>query len=96
MSIALVVKIDQGGIFQDVRVVPGSATPYPQSLSKVEKAIDGKSINKIDLEEIGRIISEEMISITGVRWSTPYKKPTMAILLKRSLEKVIKESKVNE
>lgn len=96
LSIALVVKIDQGGIFQDVRVVPGSATPYPQSLSKVEKAIDGKSINKIDLEEIGRIISEEMISITGVRWSTPYKKPTMAILLKRSLEKVIKESKVNE
>jgi carbon-monoxide dehydrogenase medium subunit/xanthine dehydrogenase FAD-binding subunit len=77
-------------------VVPGSATPYPQSLSKVEKAIDGKSINKIDLEEIGRIISEEMISITGVRWSTPYKKPTMAILLKRSLEKVIKESKINE
>ena len=96
LSIALVVKIDQGGIFQDARVVPGSATPYPQSLSKVEKAIEGKSINKIDLEEIGRIISEEMISITGVRWSTPYKKPTMAILLKRSLEKVIKESKVNE
>ncbi len=96
LSIALVVKIDEKSIFQDARVVPGSATPYPQSLSKVEKAIDGKSINKIDLEEIGRIISEEMISITGVRWSTPYKKPTMAILLKRSLEKVIKESKVNE
>jgi CO/xanthine dehydrogenase FAD-binding subunit len=96
LSIALVVKIDQKSIFQDVRVVPGSATPYPQSLSKVEKAIEGKSIAKIDLEEIGRIISEEMISITGVRWSTPYKKPTIAILLKRSLEKVIKESKVNE
>ena len=96
LSIALVVKIDEKSIFQDARVVPGSATPYPQSLSKVEKAIDGKSINKIDLEEIGRIISEEMISITGVRWSTPYKKPTIAILLKRSLEKVIKESKLNE
>ncbi len=95
LSIALVVKIDEKSIFQDAKC-SGSATPYPQSLSKVEKAIDGKSINKIDLEEIGRIISEEMISITEVRWSTPYKKPTIAILLKRSLEKVIKESKVNE
>lgn len=96
LSLALVVKIDQGGIFQDARVVPGSATPYPQSLSKVEKAIEGKSINKIDLEEIGRIISEEMISITGVRWSTPYKKPTIAVLIKRALEKIIEEAKTSE
>jgi carbon-monoxide dehydrogenase medium subunit/xanthine dehydrogenase FAD-binding subunit len=93
LSLALVVEINKKAIFQDVRVVPGSATPYPQSLSKVEKAINGKSIDNIDLEKMGRIISEEMISITGVRWSTSYKKPTIAILLKRSLEKVIKESR---
>ena len=96
LSLALVTKIDKEGIFQDTRVAPGSATPYPQSLPETEKAIDGKSIFNIDLEEIGKITSKEMVSITGERWSTPYKKPTIAVLIKRALEKIIKEAKIND
>jgi len=96
LSLALVTKIDKEGIFQDTRVVPGSATPYPQSLSETEKAVNGKSVFNIDLEEIGKITSKEMVSITGERWSTPYKKPTIAVLIKRALKKVIEEAKTNE
>jgi len=96
LSLALVAKIDEEGIFQDARVVPGSATPYPQSLPQTEKVIDGSSIFEIDVEEIGKVISKEMVSITGERWSTPYKKPTIAVLIKRALEKIIKEAKANE
>jgi len=96
LSLALVAKIDEKGIFQDARVVPGSATPYPQSLPQTEKVIDGSSIFEIDVEEIGKVISKEMVSITGERWSTPYKKPTIAVLIKRALEKIIKEAKASE
>jgi len=96
LSLALVTKIDKKGIFQDTRVVPGSATPYPQSLSETEKAIDGKSIFDIDVEGIGKITSKEMVSITGERWSTPYKKPTIAVLIKRALRKIIEEAKTND
>ena len=96
LSLALVAKIDKKGIFHDTRVVPGSATPYPQSLPETEKAIDGKSIFDIDVEEIGKITSKEMVSITGERWSTPYKKPTIAVLIKRALKKIIEEAKTNE
>lgn len=96
LSLALVTKIDREGIFRDTRVAPGSATPYPQSLPETEKAINGKSVLNVDLEEIGKITSKEMVSITGERWSTPYKKPTIAVLLKRALEKIIKEAKTNE
>ncbi|MHC2994123.1 MAG: xanthine dehydrogenase family protein subunit M [Candidatus Atribacteria bacterium] len=88
LSLALVAKIDEEGIFRDTRIVPGSATPYPQSFPESEKAINGKSIFNIDLEEIGKITSKEMVSITGVRWSTPYKKPTITVLIKRALEKI--------
>ncbi|MBA7698289.1 hypothetical protein ES703_106966 [subsurface metagenome] len=95
MSLALVAKIDKKGIFHDTRVVPGSATPYPQSLPVTEDAINGKSIFDIDVEEIGKITSKEMVSITGERWSTPYKKPTIAVLIKRALKKVIEEAKTN-
>lgn len=96
LSLALVAKIDEEGIFHDTRVVPGSATPYPQSLPVTEDAINGKSIFDIDIEEIGKIISKEMISITGERWSTPYKKPTIAVLIKRALKKIIEEAKTND
>jgi len=96
LSLALITKIDKEGIFLDTRVAPGSATPYPQSLPVTEEAINGKSIFDIDLEEMGKITSNEMVSITGERWSTPYKKPTIAVLIKRALEKIIKEVKTNE
>ena len=96
LSLALITKIDKEGVFHDTRVVPGSATPYPQSLSETEKAINGKSVLNVDLEEIGKIISKEMVSITGERWSTPYKKPTIAVLIKRALEKIIKEAKTDD
>jgi len=96
LSLALVTRIDKKGIFHDTRVAPGSATPYPQSLPVTENAINGKSIFDINVEEIGKIISKEMVSITGERWSTPYKKPTIAILIKRSLKKVIEEAKTND
>ena len=96
LSLALVTKIDEEGVFHDTRVAPGSATPYPQSLPKTEEAINGKSVSNIDLEEIGKITSKEMVSITGERWSTPYKKPTIAVLIKRALEKIIKEAKIND
>jgi len=95
LSLALVTKIDEEGIFQDTRVIPGSATPYPQSLLVTEDAINGKSIFDIDVEEIGKITSKEMVSITGERWSTPYKKPTITVLIKRALKKVIEEAKIN-
>ena len=96
LSLALITKIDEEGVFHDTRVVPGSATPYPQSLPETEKAINGKSVSNVDLEEIAKIISKEMVSITGERWSTPYKKPTIAVLIKRALEKIIKEAKTND
>jgi carbon-monoxide dehydrogenase medium subunit/xanthine dehydrogenase FAD-binding subunit len=95
LSLALVTKIDKKGIFHDTRVVPGSATPYPQSLPVTEEAINGESIFDIDLEETGKITSKEMVSITGERWSTPYKKPTIAALIKRAVKKVIEEVKTN-
>lgn len=96
LSLALVTKIDNEGIFQDSRVAPGSATPYPQSLPETEKAVNGQSIFHIDLEEIGKIAGKEMVSITGERWSTPYKKPTIAVLIKRALKKIIREAKTSE
>ena len=95
LSLALVTKIDEVGIFRDTRIVPGSATPYPQSFPESEKAVNGKSLYTIDIEKVSQITSNEMISIAGERWSTPYKKPTIEVLIQRALEKVIGEAKIH-
>ncbi|GAB4115207.1 MAG: hypothetical protein Kow00103_09840 [Candidatus Caldatribacteriota bacterium] len=88
LSLALVTRIDSENIFQDSRIVPGSATPYPQSFSVTEEAVNGKRTTDLNLEEIGEIIAKEMISITGKRWSTPYKSKAIAALIRRALEEI--------
>lgn len=92
LNLALVTKIDSTDTFQDSRIVPGSATPYPRSFPTTEKVLDGKRIAELNLEEMGEIIAQEMVSITGERWSTPYKSKVIATLIRRALEKIIYEA----
>ena len=95
LNLAILLGINDGTIF-DPRVVPGAATAYPIRFGKVEEAISGKDIKDIDPAEIGELASEEMVSFTGVRWSTPYKRVALASLVKRALESIFQEAKVDE
>lgn len=95
LNLAILLGINDGTIF-DPRVVPGAATAYPIRFGKVEEAISGKDIKDIDPAEIGELASEEMVSFTGVRWSTPYKRVALASLVKRALESIFREAKVDE
>ena len=95
LNLAILLGINNGTIF-DPRVVPGAATAYPMRFRKVEETVSGKDIKDIDPVEIGELASEEMISFTGVRWSTPYKRVALASLVKRALESIFREAKVDE
>jgi len=77
--------------FNDIRIAFGSATPTAIRFKKIEEYLNGKPINKINFEEVANKTGEEMVSITGTRWSTPYKKPVVGNLLKRALKEIIKE-----
>jgi carbon-monoxide dehydrogenase medium subunit/xanthine dehydrogenase FAD-binding subunit len=37
----------------------------------------------------GRVLAEEMIRLSGRRWSTPYKEPVVAALLGRAVTRAI-------
>ena len=95
LNMAIVSKVNKENKFEDIRIVPGSATPSPQAFSEIEKELEGAIINDINYENLGEKIGEEMVSITGERWSTPYKKPAIGSLLKKSLTGIIKEVKAN-
>ncbi|MEN2996960.1 MAG: xanthine dehydrogenase family protein subunit M [Acetomicrobium sp.] len=95
LNLAVVLGIKGDTVF-DPRIVPGAATAYPIRFGKIEEAISGKRIGEIDPAEIGERASEEMISATGVRWSTPYKRIALASLVKRALETIFREAKADE
>ncbi|MFW6377803.1 MAG: FAD binding domain-containing protein [Bacillota bacterium] len=86
-----VTAVIESGIIKDINLVPGSATPVPTTFSKVEAEIKGKKLSEIDSEEIGEKAAEEMIGITGERWSTPYKKPALATLFRRAIKNLQEE-----
>lgn len=86
-----VTAVIEAGIVRDINLVPGSATPVPTTFSKVEAEVKGKKLSEIDSEEIGEKAAEEMISITGERWSTPYKKPALATLFRRAIKNLQEE-----
>jgi carbon-monoxide dehydrogenase medium subunit/xanthine dehydrogenase FAD-binding subunit len=96
LNTAVVAKINEDNRFTDTRIVPGSATPSPQVFSGVEQEVNGQHIDEIDYQKVGKRAAEEMVSITGERWSTPYKKPAITTLVKRALEGIAKEAKQDE
>ena len=95
LNMAVVTKLDKKNRFEDIRIVPGSATPSPQSFSEIEDELEGSNIHNLEYNKLTKKIAEEMVSITGKRWSTPYKKPAVGSLLKKSLKAIIKEVEVN-
>ena len=85
MNVAAYVETGEDGTTTDVRIVPGSATPITIRITEAENMLLGKTPSYELHEAVGKKVSEKMIEITGTRWSTPYKEPVIASLVKRAL-----------
>ncbi len=85
MNVAAYVETGEDGTAKDVRIVPGSATPITIRITEAENMLLGKTPSYELHEAVGKKVSEKMIEITGTRWSTPYKEPVIASLVKRAL-----------
>lgn len=90
INLAVITDIEANK-FKDIRIAFGSATPTAIRFSEIEKELESKNINKIDYDKIKEKTGQEMVDITGERWSTPYKRPVVGNLLKRALQEIVKE-----
>ena len=86
LSVAAVLLKNEAGILKDARIVPGAAFPTWQRVTEAENMLIGKMPVAELFEEAGKKVSEVMITCTGRRWSTEYKEPVIAVLVKRALE----------
>lgn len=86
LSVATAIKLDANGVIQEARIVPGAALPTWRRIYEAEQILIGEKPSQKLFDTAGKIVSEVMISYTGRRWSTEYKEPVIAALVRRALE----------
>jgi CO/xanthine dehydrogenase FAD-binding subunit len=86
LSVAAILTQDKNGKITDARIVPGAALPVWRRVTEAEKILVGEKPSKELFTAAGQKVSEVMISHTGRRWSTEYKEPVIAVLVRRALE----------
>jgi CO/xanthine dehydrogenase FAD-binding subunit len=86
LSVAAILTHDASGIISDARIVPGAALPVWKRVSEAELLLVGNKPSKELFAAAGKKVAEIMISYTGRRWSTEYKEPVIAVLVRRALE----------
>jgi CO/xanthine dehydrogenase FAD-binding subunit len=87
--VAAILTQDKNGKITDARIVPGAALPVWRRVAEAEKMLIGETPSKELFTAAGQKVSEVMISYTGRRWSTEYKEPVIAVLVRRALERCI-------
>ncbi len=85
INMAAVFRLTEEGLLNDVRLAPGSVFPVWRRVSEAEAFLENKKAQPAVFEEAGKIVAEKMIALSGRRWSTPYKEPVVAALVKRTL-----------
>jgi CO/xanthine dehydrogenase FAD-binding subunit len=89
MSVAAIAGRGEGERLAGVRIAAGSVVPVVRRFREVEARLEGFTPVPERLEEAGRAMAEEMVRLAGRRWSTPYKEPVVAALLRRAVQRAV-------
>ena len=86
LSVAAVIEQNTQGEIVDARIAPGAAFSKWGRAGEAEKMLIGEKPSEELFAAAGQKVSELMIAETGRRWSTEYKEPVVAVLVRRALE----------
>jgi len=87
LSVAVILEFGKDGAIVEARIVPGAAFPTWRRVTEAEQMLLGEKASGALFAAVGKKVSEEMIKVTGRRWSTEYKEPVIAVLVRRALER---------
>ena len=77
---------NQDGTIKEAKIVPGAAFPRWQRVPEAEALLGGRLPSTALFADAGRKVAEIMVALSGRRWSTEYKEPVVAVLVRRALE----------
>jgi xanthine dehydrogenase iron-sulfur cluster and FAD-binding subunit A len=89
LSVAAILRLGDDARIAEARIVPGAAFPTWQRVKEAERMLVGEKPGSKLFAAAGQKVSEEMINATGRRWSTEYKEPVLAVLVRRALEECV-------
>jgi len=84
MNAATALRFENRAI-AEARLSPGCVFASPRRVSSAEALLVGQVPSVSLFEQCGKAVSEEMVAITGVRWSTEYKYPALSAIVRRAL-----------
>ena len=86
LSVAAILQINDDGKIGDARIVPGSVFPVWKRVTDAEAMLVGEKPAVKLFAAAGKKVAGQMIKEAGRRWSTEYKEPVIAVLVRRALE----------
>jgi xanthine dehydrogenase iron-sulfur cluster and FAD-binding subunit A len=89
LSVATILTIGKDGRIAEVRIVPGAAFPTWKRVTEAEEMLLGEKPSAKLFAAVGENVAGVMIKETGRRWSTEYKEPVIAVLVRRVLERCV-------
>lgn len=84
MNASVALRFERGAV-AEARVSPGCVFASPRGVASAEALLIGQVPSVTLFEACGKAVSDEMVAVTGVRWSTEYKYPALAAIVRRAL-----------
>ncbi len=88
LTVAALGRLDDEGCIAEVRLVAGSATPSIRRFHEVEVSLLCRMPGEDLWTFAGQQVAEEMVRVSGRRWSTEYKELALEGLVARALAEV--------
>lgn len=92
LNVSVALKIDGAGVITFARMAPGCIFATPDKVKKAEELLVGQKVSEKLFEAAGKIVSQEMIGRTGVRWPTQYKQPAVEGIVEETLIEAAKKA----
>ena len=88
--ISLAVLLDvRESVIRDIRVASGAVTPIGQRFKVLEESARGKTAGPGLFQQLAKELGEQVVEITGLRWSSAYKLPVIQQVFYRLLESIL-------
>lgn len=92
LTVAALGRVENDGRIADARFVTGSAAPQICRFKEVETSLIDQIPTPALLTTAGKLAAEEMIKLSGYRWSSEFKVPALAAMTTRVLSRVFEIS----
>lgn len=89
MNMSVVLRLGNDGVVSDLKIVPGAVMPVARRVKRAEEILLGKRPEESLIGAAATALAEEMVRVTGGRWSTEYKEPVVKNIFKRVLKELL-------